>query len=78
MKGNVTIKDLNVATLLGAIYQRLNLLAQDIGVMRLVTLDKSASTLSKRTFKSLRGTWTGVDISEEDIEEARISLPSDL
>jgi len=78
VKGNTTVKDLKGATLLGAIYQRLNLLAQDIALMRIVTLDNNASPPTKRTFKSLRGVWRGLNISEDDIEKAQVSLPNEV
>jgi len=78
MKANISIKDIDITTLLGAIYQRLNLLEQHIDLLRLVTLKESTSASSKQTFRSLRGIWAGIEISEEDIEEAQISLPDDL
>lgn len=73
-----TMKDVEVVTLLSAIYQRLNLLEQHVGLLKLATLDKNISSPSRRTFKSLRGAWTGTNISEEEIEKAQISLPNDL
>lgn len=73
-----TMKDAKVVTLLSAIYQRLNLLEQHVGLLKLATLDKDISAPSGRTFGSLRGAWRGIDISEEDIEKAQISLPNDL
>lgn len=78
MKVSISIKDIDVTELLGAIYQRLNLLEQHIGLLRLFTLKESTPASFKRTFGSLRGIWAGTEISEEDIEEAQISLPDDL
>ena len=74
MKASISIKDLDITTLLGAIYQRLILLEQYIGLIRLVTLEESAVVSPERTFQSLRGIWTGASISEKDIEDAKISL----
>lgn len=73
-----TMKDVEVVTLLSAIYQQLNLLEQHVGLLKLATLDKNISSPSRRTFRSLRGAWTGIDISEAEIENAQISLPNDL
>ncbi len=78
MSAKATTEDLNVKVLLGAIYQRLNLLAQDIGLMRLAILEGGAPAPAPGTFSALGGAWRGIEISEGDIEQARISLPGDL
>jgi len=78
MRAKTTTEDVDVKTLLGAIYQRLNLLAQDIGLMRLAILKEGTTGPSPGAFSALGGAWSGTEISEEDIEEARISLPGDL
>jgi hypothetical protein len=37
-----------------------------------------AAPRSPRTFKSLRGAWTGVVVSEADFRTARLTLPDNL
>jgi len=71
MSAKTTTEDLDVKTLLGAIYQRLNLLAQDIGLIRLAILEGGAPAPSPGPLSSLGGALRGIEISEEDIEEAR-------
>lgn len=78
MRAKTTTEDLDVKTLLGAIYQRLNLLVQDIGLVRLAILEGGAPAPTPGAFSSLGGAWRGIEISEGDIEQARISLPGDL
>jgi hypothetical protein len=78
MSAKATTEDVDVETLLGAIYQRLNLLAQDIGPIRLAILKEGTRGPSPGAFSALGGPWSGIEISEEDIEQARISLPGDL
>jgi hypothetical protein len=78
MSAGATTEDLDVKILLGAIYQRLNLLAQDMGLLKLAILERGAPAPSPGAFSSLGGAWRGIEISEQDIGEARISLPGDL
>jgi hypothetical protein len=71
-------EDVDVRILLADIYQRLNRLAQDIGLIKLALLKESATGPSPGAFSALGGAWSGTEISDQDIEEARIRLPGDL
>jgi hypothetical protein len=78
MNAKATTEELDVKVLLGAIYQRLNRLAQDVGLIRLAILKEGAGGPSPGAFSALAGAWSGAEISEQDIEDGRISLPGDL
>ncbi len=78
MSAKSTTEGVDVKILLGAIYQELSRLAQDIGLIRLAILKEGTACPSPGGFRALGGAWRGIDISEEDIERVRISLPEDL
>lgn len=78
MNAKAATEELDVKVLLGAIYQRLNRLAQDVGLIRLAILKEGAGGPCPGAFSGLAGAWRGVEISDQDIEGARISLPGDL
>ena len=78
MRGKAATEDVDVKILLGAMYQRLNQLAQDMGLIWMAILKEGAAGPSPGAFTALGGAWNGIDVSDEDIEEARISLPGDL
>lgn len=67
-----------IETLLETVYRRLEVLEQEISTLKALILQARDSTKPVRTFKSLRGIWSGFDISEEDIEDAQIKPPDDL
>jgi hypothetical protein len=78
MSAKATTEDVDVKILLGAIYQRLNRLAQEMGLIKLAILKEGTTGPSPGGFSALGGAWSGIEISEEDIAKARISLPGDL
>jgi hypothetical protein len=78
MSTKAATEDVDVRVLLGAIYQRVNRLAQDIGLIRLALLKESATAPSPGAFSALEGAWSGIEITDQDIEKARITLPGGL
>ena len=78
MSAKATTEDVDVKILLGAIYQELSRLAQDIGLIRLAILKEDTAGPSPGGLRALGGAWRGINISEEDIGKARISSPEDL
>ena len=69
---------LDMGTLLDMLYQRVVLLEQEIELLKVIILKVNQSAGPSRTFASLRGVWSGVEISEDDFKNAQISLPDDL
>ena len=69
---------LDMGTLLDMLYQRVGLLEQEIELLKVIVLKGSQSPGPGRTFASLRGIWSGIEISEDDFESAQISLPEEL
>ncbi len=78
MSGEAVTEDVDVKILLGAIYERVNQLAQDLGLIRMAILKQGTTGPSPGALSALGGAWSGIEISDEDIEAARISLPGDL
>ncbi len=78
MSTKAATEDVDVKILLGALYERLNQLAQDMGLIRMAILKEGTTGPSPGAFSALGGAWNGIEISDEDIEAARISLPGDL
>ena len=74
MSAKATTEGVEVKILLGAIYQRLNRLAQEIGLIKLAILKEGTGAASTGGFGALGGAWSGTEISEKDIARARISL----
>jgi len=67
------------------VLQRLDTLEREIQSLKSLILQllqsnsqQVVATKPVRTFSSLRGAWAGVDISEEDIEDAKIKIPDNL
>jgi hypothetical protein len=78
MSAKATTEDADVKILLGAIYQRLNRLTQEMGLIKLAILKEGTAAPSPGSLSALGGAWSGIEISEEDIGKARISLPGEL
>jgi hypothetical protein len=78
MSTKAATEDVDVKILLGALYTRLNQLAQDMGLIRMAILKEGTMGPSPGALSALGGAWKGVEISDQDIEAARVSLPGDL
>jgi hypothetical protein len=78
MSTKAATEDVDVKILLSAVYQRLNQLAQDMGLIRMAILKEGTTGPSPGAFSAFGGAWRGIEISEQDIQEARFSVPGDL
>lgn len=69
---------LDVQVLLDMMRLQLNWLEREMTTLRQVIHREEKPSISRRTFKSLRGVWAGIVVSDRDFEAARITLPEDL
>lgn len=69
---------LDAKVLLDMMRLQLNWLERQMAALQQVLHQGEKPATSQRTFKSLRGAWAGVVVSEEDLEAARITLPGYL
>ncbi len=71
----MALQQMDANAALGQFYQRLVVLEQELVRLKIALTAKPPASPAKRAFISLRGAWAGLDISEEEIAEARIRLP---
>jgi len=64
--------------LLDMVRLQLNWLEREMATLQQVIRHEEKPPVPRRTFKSLRGAWAGIVVSERDFETARITLPEDL
>jgi hypothetical protein len=68
-------KELSTEMVLDQFYQRLLVLEQELGRLKNAPAGVDEERSSGRTFASLRGVWSGVDLSLDDIAKAHIKAP---
>ena len=69
---------LDAKVLLDMMRLQLNWLERQMVALQQMIHQGEKPAAAQRTFRSLRGAWAGVVVSEEDFEAARITLPEDL
>jgi len=69
---------LEVQVFLDMVRLQLNWLEREMAAMQQLIREEGKSPSSQRTFKELRGVWDGIEVSDQDFEAARITLPEDL
>jgi hypothetical protein len=69
---------LDVQVLLDMVRLQLNWLEREMATLRQVIGQEEKPSAPRRTFKSLRGVWAGIVVSDQDFEAACITLPEDL
>jgi acyl carrier protein phosphodiesterase len=63
--------------LMDMIRLQLNWLEREMAVLQ-QSMSQQARQIPRPSFKSLRGAWAGIDVSEDDFRSARFTLPDDL
>lgn len=69
---------LDVQVFLDMVRLQLNWLEREMVTMQQLIRQEEKSPIRRRTFKSLRGAWARIEVSDQDFEAARITLSEDL